>query len=300
MSLHRFISLRLLAVIALTLLASGASALAHPAIDIVATNWHFTPKTITVEAGQTTTLRLTSTSGTHGIVSDELGLAATTIGPGRFVEVSFTPHAAGTFAVHCSIFCGAGHPDMVLMIIVTGATAATPAPAATAAPAAVVQPASTPAPATTTKSAPTPKPLIDDRHYIIEMVAHGQIAVQALQLAMKIGHHPELRASAKTFAARNSGAIAQLKKWYAAWYGSKVPSLPSTMSVASLAGAPDFDRALIIAAIQQDAADATLSLGAEQGLTQPELRAFARSSAGAELSFIQTAWRWYSAWYPVK
>ena len=132
------------------------------------------------------------------------------------------------------------------------------------------------------------------------MVAHGQIAVQALQLAMKIGHHPELRASAKTFAARNSGAVAQLKKWYAAWYGSTVPSVPSSMSVASLASAPDFDRAFIVAAIQHDAADATLSLGAEQGLTHPELRAFARSSAAAELSFIQTAWHWFSSWYPVR
>ena len=298
-STHRFIFVRLLAVVALAVFASGATALAHPSIDIVAANWHFTPSTITVEAGQPTTLRLTSTSGTHGIASNELGLAATTIGPGRFVEVTFTPHSAGTFKVQCSIFCGAGHPDMVLTVIVTGAAAATSAPATPAPAATAPPPASTPA-ALTPKPAPTPKPLIDDRHYIIVMVAHGQIAVQALQLAMKIGHHPELRASAKTFAARNSGAIAQLKKWYAAWYGSAVPSVPSSMSVASLARAPDFDRALIVASIQHDAEDATLSLGAEQGLTHPELRAFARSSAAAELGFIQTAWHWYSSWYPEK
>jgi cytochrome c oxidase subunit II len=298
-STHRFTFVRMFAILTvLAFLARGAAATAHPSIDVVAANWHFTPSSITVEAGQTATLRFTSTSGTHGIVSDELGLAATTIGPGRFVEVSFTPHTAGTFKVHCSIFCGAGHPDMVLTVIVTGAAAATPA--ATPAPVTAPSPASTPAAQSTPKPAPTPKPLIDDRHYIIVMVAHDRIALQAAQLAMKIGRHPEIRTFAKTLAARKTAAIAMLKKWYAAWYGSAVPSLSSPMSVASLAGAPDFDRALIVAAIQQDAADATLSLGAEQGLTHPELRAYARSSAAEMFAFIQTGWRWYSSWYPVK
>ena len=108
---------------ALAMLLFAMPAAAHPTIDIVAANWHFTPSTITVEAGETTTLRLTSTSGTHGIASDELGIAATTITQGRFVEVSFTPRVAGTFAVHCSIYCGAGHPDMVLTVVVKSAAA---------------------------------------------------------------------------------------------------------------------------------------------------------------------------------
>jgi uncharacterized protein (DUF305 family)/plastocyanin len=297
-STHRFTFIRTLGAAALALLASGAAAMAHPSIDIVAANWHFTPSTITVEAGQTSTLRLTSTSGTHGIASTELGIAATTIGPGRFVEVAFTPHTAGTFRVQCSIFCGAGHPDMVLTVIVTGATAATPA--ATAAPTAAPLAAAAPATPSAPKPAPAPKPLIDDRHYIMLMVAHDQAGLQLAQFAVKSAHHVEIRTLAKTLVVRNTAAVAQLKKWYAAWYGAGVPNSSSAVSMGLLAGVSDFDRALIVSVIPHEATDASLSLAAEDGLTHPELRKFARSSAAAQLSDVQTLWRWYSGWYPEK
>lgn len=89
---------------------------AHPSIDIVASNWKFTPNTITVPAGEPTTLRLTSSEGVHGLKSDELGIADTTIMPNKFATVTFTPNKAGSYVVHCSVICGAGHPDMVLTI----------------------------------------------------------------------------------------------------------------------------------------------------------------------------------------
>ncbi|HLI96880.1 MAG TPA: cupredoxin domain-containing protein [Candidatus Baltobacteraceae bacterium] len=90
--------------------------LAHPSIDIVASNWKFTPDTITVPAGEPTTLRLTSSEGVHGIKSDELGIPDTTIMPNKFATVTFTPKTVGTYVVHCSIVCGAGHPNMALTI----------------------------------------------------------------------------------------------------------------------------------------------------------------------------------------
>lgn len=89
---------------------------AHPSIDVVASNWKFTPDTITVPAGEPTTLRLTSSEGVHGLKSDELGIADTTIMPSKFVTVTFTPKKAGTYVVHCSVVCGAGHPNMSLTI----------------------------------------------------------------------------------------------------------------------------------------------------------------------------------------
>lgn len=93
---------------------------AHPSIDVVASNWKFTPDTITVPAGEPTTLRLTSSEGVHGLKSDELGIPDTTIMPNKFVTVTFTPKKAGTYVVHCSVVCGAGHPNMALTIKVTG------------------------------------------------------------------------------------------------------------------------------------------------------------------------------------
>lgn len=86
-------------------------------VNIVASNWKFTPDTITVAAGRPVTLRLTSTSGVHGIQSDELGIPQTAISQDQFVRVTFTPKA-GTYVIHCSIQCGAGHRNMTLTIVV--------------------------------------------------------------------------------------------------------------------------------------------------------------------------------------
>ena len=89
---------------------------AHPPIDLVLSNWKYTPNTITVHVGEPTTLHVTSSEGVHGLQSDELGIKQTVIMPGKFVDVTFTPTKEGTYLVHCSIMCGAGHPNMMLTV----------------------------------------------------------------------------------------------------------------------------------------------------------------------------------------
>ena len=100
-------------------IVSAGAALAHPTIDIVAANWKFTPAKITIPVNEETTLRLTSSSGVHGIESDELGIPKTEIKPGDFQLVKFTPKKAGTYVLHCAVVCGPGHSDMALTIEVT-------------------------------------------------------------------------------------------------------------------------------------------------------------------------------------
>jgi cytochrome c oxidase subunit II len=115
----RFPQLRNLAiagVAACMLMGLGTRAVAHPSIDIVASNWKFTPSTIELHVGETTTLRLTSSDGVHGLQSDDLGIAQTTIAPDKFVTVMVTPKKAGKYIIHCSIVCGAGHADMALTV----------------------------------------------------------------------------------------------------------------------------------------------------------------------------------------
>ncbi len=95
--------------------ALGGVATAEP-IAIVASNFTFTPLKIEAHVGEPTTLHLTSAGGVHGIASSELGIPSTTIAPGSPVDVTFTPKKAGTYAVHCSVVCGAGHEAMVLTV----------------------------------------------------------------------------------------------------------------------------------------------------------------------------------------
>jgi cytochrome c oxidase subunit 2 len=109
-------TLGLAVALAAALAGPASQALAHPSIDIVASNWKFTPSTIELHVGETTTLRLTSSEGVHGLKSDELGIPQTTIAPGSFTSVEVTPKKAGKYVVHCSIVCGAGHADMALTV----------------------------------------------------------------------------------------------------------------------------------------------------------------------------------------
>ena len=96
--------------------APATSVLAHPSIDIVASNWKFTPSTIELHVGETTALRLTSSEGVHGLQSDDLGIPQTAIEPGSFKTIQVTPKKAGKYVLHCSIMCGAGHANMTLTV----------------------------------------------------------------------------------------------------------------------------------------------------------------------------------------
>ena len=91
---------------------------AHPATDIVAKNWSFTPSAVEVHVGEETVFNLTSAEGVHGIESSDLGISATMITPGKTVSVKFTPKTVGTYTVHCSVVCGAGHEKMALTVTV--------------------------------------------------------------------------------------------------------------------------------------------------------------------------------------
>jgi cytochrome c oxidase subunit 2 len=105
----------IVAVLAAVSLAPAPAA-AHPTVDIAVSNWKFVPAKITIPVGEPTTIRLTSTSGVHGIKSDDLGIPMTTIPNGKTVEVTFTPKKAGEYVLHCQVFCGSGHADMVLTV----------------------------------------------------------------------------------------------------------------------------------------------------------------------------------------
>ena len=93
----------------------GASA-ASPAIPVVASNWKFTPATVDAHVGQPTTLSFSSAEGVHGLASTDLGIAQTMIMPGKSVVVTFTPQKAGTYPLHCSVVCGAGHEKMMFTV----------------------------------------------------------------------------------------------------------------------------------------------------------------------------------------
>lgn len=95
---------------------------AGPVVKITASQFHFTPKRITLIKGQAVTLELTSTDVTHGFMIRALKID-TDIKPGQVTDITVTPTMAGTFRAICDHYCGFGHGDMRMTIVVQEALA---------------------------------------------------------------------------------------------------------------------------------------------------------------------------------
>jgi cytochrome c oxidase subunit II len=108
------------ALAAALLLGAGASAPAVESprvVEIVAKRFEFAPNEVTVKKGEPVTFRLRTEDVTHGFFSRKLKLDAD-VAPGQPTDVTITPDAAGTFTVICDHFCGAGHGNMKMKVVV--------------------------------------------------------------------------------------------------------------------------------------------------------------------------------------
>jgi cytochrome c oxidase subunit 2 len=99
-------------------LAESASAAVNPkVIAITAKRFEFTPNEITLKKGETVVLRLTTADRVHGFFSRALKVD-TDIPPGKTTEVAVTPDTAGVFPIICDHYCGTGHGNMKMKVVV--------------------------------------------------------------------------------------------------------------------------------------------------------------------------------------
>ncbi len=109
------------AILAMLLMSLGAvrrvNAQEPRVIDITAKRYGFAPSTITLKQGETVKLRLHSEDVVHGFFSRPLKVDEM-IEPGKTTEVTITPQTVGTFKTICDHFCGAGHGNMAMTIVV--------------------------------------------------------------------------------------------------------------------------------------------------------------------------------------
>jgi cytochrome c oxidase subunit 2 len=86
-------------------------------VAITAKRFEFVPSTITLKKGETVKLVVTSEDVTHGFFLRPLKID-TDLTPGKTEELTVTPQTAGTFTAICHHFCGSGHGNMKLTVIV--------------------------------------------------------------------------------------------------------------------------------------------------------------------------------------
>lgn len=85
--------------------------------DVVASQFEFTPGTITVKKGDTVKLNLSSEDVPHGFSLAVFDISET-LSPGKTTTVEFVADQAGTFNFICNIVCGSGHSGMTGQLIV--------------------------------------------------------------------------------------------------------------------------------------------------------------------------------------
>ena len=117
---RRMLGVGLLAVALLPLFtARSLAATSQRRIEVTAMRFTFAPAEITIKAGESVDLVLTSADVPHGVRFREFNVDLNAA-KGKPAEAKFTPAKTGTFVGHCSVFCGSGHGKMTLTIHVVG------------------------------------------------------------------------------------------------------------------------------------------------------------------------------------
>ncbi len=86
-------------------------------IEIKAKKFEFSPNQLKLKKGETVTLHLVSEDRVHGFFQRALGID-TDIDPTKPQEVTVTPTEPGTYQVICDHYCGYGHGNMNMTIVV--------------------------------------------------------------------------------------------------------------------------------------------------------------------------------------
>jgi cytochrome c oxidase subunit 2 len=100
------------------MIATAAEGDGEQHVEMQAMKFDYLPDQVTVKKGKPVALELTTLDRLHGFDAPSLGLH-TQIEPGPPTVLRFTPEKAGSFGIHCDVFCGDGHEGMAGHIIVT-------------------------------------------------------------------------------------------------------------------------------------------------------------------------------------
>ncbi len=95
-----------------------AKAAANPrVVAISAKRFEFSPNQIALKQGEPVLLQLTTEDVKHGFLQKALKIDADVV-PGKTAEVTITPQTKGRFTTICDNFCGSGHGNMKMTIVV--------------------------------------------------------------------------------------------------------------------------------------------------------------------------------------
>ena len=86
-------------------------------VEVSARRFEFSPSVITLKKNEPVTIRLVAADRAHGLLIDALGVDLDAA-PGQPDEITITPRASGRFAAICDDYCGSGHGNMKMAVVV--------------------------------------------------------------------------------------------------------------------------------------------------------------------------------------
>jgi cytochrome c oxidase subunit II len=101
----------------LLVLTAMADEPAPRVVEVSAKRFEFTPNVITLKKDEPVTIRFTSTDRTHGLFINALDIDLDA-SVGNPAEATVTPHTTGRFEAICDHYCGMGHGNMKMTIVV--------------------------------------------------------------------------------------------------------------------------------------------------------------------------------------
>ncbi len=105
--------------VAPTVLSHTAAAAEQPRIiEIKASRFRFSPAEITLRRDMPVILRLSTADRAHGLFIKNLKIDAD-IPPGSSKDILVVPRSTGRFVAICDHYCGSGHGNMKMTVIVT-------------------------------------------------------------------------------------------------------------------------------------------------------------------------------------
>jgi len=110
----------LLSLVGVNSMIAARESYAAPApnvIKVTARKFYFSPDRIVLKKGMPSTLLFTSNDTTHGVLLRPLNLDLD-LALGKVIAVAVAPRSSGTFRAICDHYCGYGHSDMKLTIVV--------------------------------------------------------------------------------------------------------------------------------------------------------------------------------------
>lgn len=86
-------------------------------VEITAKRFEFNPSEVHLRAGEPVTIRLVGTDHAHGLLVKPLGVDLDA-SPDKPDQITITPTAAGRYPAICDHYCGAGHGNMKMTVVV--------------------------------------------------------------------------------------------------------------------------------------------------------------------------------------